>query len=111
MANPIICTISGLVVDPTFTPIQGATIQARMVRPYVDPTSGALVPNFAIETLTAADGTWSLSLTETTTASVGVTIAIFYVLDQNNAPATYEYNIIVPATTTALFSDLIAGQT
>lgn len=111
MANPIICTITGLVVDPTFTPVQGATVQARLTRPYIDPTSGALVPNFAIETLTAVDGTWTLSLTETTTANVGVTIAFFYILDQNNAPATYEYSIIVPAATSANFSDLITGQT
>ena len=111
MPSPQICTITGTLVDPTFTPIQGATVQARLTRPYVDPTSGALVPNLAIETMTAVDGTWSLSLTETTTANVGVTIAFFYVLDQNNAPATYEYTIIVPATTTATFASLIGSQT
>lgn len=111
MANPVICTVSGLVVDATFTPIQGATVQARLTRPYIDPTSGALVPNFAIETATASDGTWLLALTETTTANIGIVIAFFYILDQNNTPATYEYTIIVPATSTANFSDLVTGQT
>lgn len=111
MANPVICTITGTLVDPTFTPIQGATVQARMIRPYVDPTSGSLVPNFAIETTTAVDGTWSLALTETTTANVGVTLAFYYVLDQNNAPAVYEYTVLVPATSTATFASLIGSQT
>lgn len=111
MANPTICTVSGTIMDSTFTPIVGATIKVSLDRPYVDPTSGALIPNLAIQTLTGSGGMWSVALIETTTANIGLTFTISYVIDQNNAVAIYEYTAIIPDARTANFTDLITGQT
>lgn len=111
MPLPTICTVSGSLIDPTGTPIVSAAVTASLNKPYIDPTSGSLVPNLAVSTMTDTTGAWSLNLIETTTANIGITITFSYVLALNNAPAIYEYTIIVPNTASANFSALVTGQT
>lgn len=111
MSVPTICAVSGSVVDLTNNPINAVTVEATTVRPYVDPSSGALIPNSSISTITDLTGAWTLNLVETTTANVGVKFTFYYSLGNNNAPAMYEYVVLIPNTTTANFSTLITGQT
>lgn len=112
MSLPVICLVSGTLLDATGTPISGANVNARTTRPYVDPTSGSLIPNQTIQVVTDVDGTWSMSLLETTTPNVGVTFSFLYSSDENNSQQVeYEYTVLIPATTTATFASLIGTQT
>lgn len=111
MPAPTICTISGNVSDLTDSSITGVTIEATTVRPYIDPTSGSLIPNSSISTQTDVNGDWTMSLIETTTANVGVKFTFYYILGANNAPAMYEYIVLVPNAASANFSTLVTGQT
>lgn len=111
MSLPIICLVSGTLLDATGSTLSGINVNAKVNRPYIDPTSGALIPNQAIQTITDGNGAWSMSLIETTTANVGVTFSFLYSSDQNNSQQNiYEYTVLIPATTSATFSSLVGTQ-
>lgn len=108
---PVICLVSGIILDATGTPISGAIVNASANRPYVDPTSGSLIPNQTIQVVTDVTGSWSMSLIETTTAGVGITFTFLYSSDENNSQQVqYQYTVFIPATTTATFASLIGTQ-
>lgn len=112
MSLPVICLVSGTIVDATCTPISGVNVNAKVNRPYVDPISGSLIPNQAIQVVSDVNGNWSMSLIETTTANIGITFTFLYSSDENNSQQVeYEYTVLIPATTTATFASLIGTQT
>lgn len=111
MSLPVICLVSGTLLDATGTPLSGANVNAKTDRPYIDPTSGSLIPNQAIQVVTDATGAWSMNLLETTTAKVGVTFTFLYSSDENNSQQNiYEYTVLIPAVTSATFASLVGAQ-
>ncbi len=110
MSAPSTCTVSGSLLDNTGTAIAGASVTAYLTRPFVYSTTGALIADFQASTTTAADGSWSLVLVETTTDNVTMTVAFGYGTSSGST-ARKEYTIKVPKTpSTATFTSLITGE-
>jgi len=110
MANPTVCAITGLLRDTSGTVLSGATIAATNLRPFIHPTDNSLIMDYQVSTTSASDGTWSLSLVETTTPAVTVLITLTYPTGSGGGTTTHEYNVIVPNSGTATFASLIGAQ-
>lgn len=104
---PTICVVSGTVLQTNGTPLAGVVVSVTLDRPFIYPTTGEVVPNSVQNTTTAADGTWSLSVIETTTSGVSVTFAFIYLQSAGASNQRYEYTATIPNTTSANFSDII----
>ena len=102
------CVVSGKLVDPTGTAVVGATIAASLTVPYFY-TDGSLIIPYQVSTTTASDGTWSLTLAETTTTSTSIEVSI-YLPNGSGGTVRRNYTIIVPNSGTANFATLAAGQ-
>lgn len=99
------CVVSGTVTTVEGVGLSNVTIKAYQVAPTLY-TDGTLILNSETTTTTDSSGNWSLTLVETETTQTNVTIAFYY----QSGGASYdrtEYNVIIPNTPTANFSDLI----
>lgn len=103
MAN---CTVSGTFLDPSGTAISGATVRFRVDSPTLDAASRLLLPK-EITTTTASNGTWSLSIVQSTSGLVMFDCPP----DLTNSPVRYTFSVIVPATLTASFASIWVDQT
>jgi hypothetical protein len=118
MANPTLCTVSGVIRDLSGDLIEGVTVVAVNQKPFIHPTDGSLIMPFVESTMTDGSGNWSLTLVETTTPNVTITISIIYTITASSGPGTpgiptpdqRDYTVQIPNATTANFSTLISGE-
>lgn len=108
--TPTICTVSGTILSLNGTPLSGVTIIATLARPFIYSATGDLIPNSIQSTSSGADGTWSLSLIETTTDMLSVTFAFVYPQAGGATNQRYEYTAIIPDQPTANFSDIAVNN-
>lgn len=108
MPTPTICTVSGLITDPSGVGINSVIIRASQTLPYVHPTDSSLVMPYEVDAVTAVDGTWSLDLVETETAMVTITISISYPSGQNGEINRVTYPVTIPDAASATFASLLA---
>ena len=101
-----ICTVSGKVLTPSGTGLTGVTVKANLVTGFVHPSDGSFIATYEVTTTTAADGSWSLALIETTTPATSMTIAFDYPAGSQNYQRK-EYPVVVPNTATATFQSLV----
>lgn len=94
------CVVSGVIKDVTETAIVGAIVRANLVNPVFVGT--VLIVPKETTTTTAAGGTWSLSLSQSTSYIV----TIDYPPNALDSARRYSYAIITPASSTANFSTL-----
>lgn len=104
------CTVSGTLLTASGAGIPGATVKATTVRPFLYSATGDLIANSEASTTTANDGTWSLTLVETTTDNVTMTISFVYPPGASAASARKDYTVQIPNTATATFQSLIGTQ-
>lgn len=102
MAN---CVVSGVFTDASSLPVVGALLRFNIGSPTLDLSGNALVPR-EFTTTTAADGSWSLTIEQL--------VSGILTLDLNpasNSPVTkYKFSIVVPAASTATFSNCWADS-
>jgi hypothetical protein len=98
MAN---CIVSGTFTNPQGAAISGATVRFNLQKPALDVSGNLLMPK-EITTTTASDGTWSLSIVQSTQGNL--------TLDLNptsNSPVVrYNFSLSIPATATATFASV-----
>lgn len=104
MAAPSTCIVSGTLLNVSAVAISGATVRCNITTPFVHTAN--LIPASQVSTTTAADGTWSLTLIETTTITKSLLIEFEYT-DGGSSLKKAAYPIVVPNTPTALFSNLV----
>lgn len=102
------CVVSGTVYTLSGAGLSDVNVKAYITQPIIH-TDGTLIPNYEVSTTTAANGTWSLTLIETTTISKTLTIAFDYP-DGSAQRARREYTVTIPNSGTANFGTLAAGQ-
>lgn len=104
---PTICTVSGIVLQPSGVGFTGVVVIATLDRPFIYPSTGQVIPNFQQTTTTAGDGSWSMPLVETATAGLSMTFAFQYSQAAGSTPQRYEYTATIPNASSASFSDII----
>lgn len=112
MPSPTVCTVSGLLRDPSGAALAGATIIVQSIKPFIHPTDNSLITNFILTTTSGLDGTFSINIVETTTPNVTLTLSIRYLLGSttNSTPVLTSYTILVPNAASATLASLIAGE-
>jgi len=109
MPSPTICTVSGTCVKLDGSGFASVTVKANSTRPFVHPTDNSLVEDYELSTTTDSSGNWSLSLIETTTPNVTLTITFYYPGSANDYKRK-EYTIQVPNSASVTFASLIGSQ-
>lgn len=102
MSSPTYCIVSGILVDPSSTPIEGAVISANIVVPYFVGSTDMIAPD-EISTTTDSLGAWSLNLYK----GLSCIVTIQYPPNSTDSRRRYNFSIIVPATDTASFFSLV----
>lgn len=111
MANPTVCSVTGTCRDSSGSALSGVTITACAVRPYIHPTDSSLITADSVSTTSASDGTWSLSLVETTTPAVSITMSFIYPTSVNSGNTSRQsYTVTIPNTASTTFASLIGSQ-
>lgn len=111
MAAPTVCTVSGTCRDLGGNALGGVTITARNSRPFIHPTDSSLVMPYEVSTTSSGvDGTWSLSLVETTTPAISIVITLQYPMNSTANEQTRDYTVTIPNSASATFSSLITGE-
>lgn len=92
-----VCTVSGTLLDPSSTAISGAVIRFNIQ----NPVTGVISPH-EVRTSSAANGTWSLDITQ------GVTgiLTIEYAEDSSESSSEHAFNLSIPSQTSATFSSV-----
>jgi hypothetical protein len=96
------CVVSGTLIDPSGTGIQGATIKANIVAPYLAGGTSLISPKEQ-STQTNSSGVWSLTLIQ----GLSVIVAIEAPQNATDSNRRNTFSIIVPATSTATFENLV----
>lgn len=102
-----ICTVSGILRNPSGAGLQGVMIKASMNRPFIHPSDSSLITNYEVETTSDATGAWSLDLVETETALVTITISFYYSLAAASSTERRDYAVTIPNLASAAFASLI----
>lgn len=102
------CVVSGTLKDLSGTALQGYSVYAYSTTPFFH-GDGTLIPPYKISTTTAADGTWSLTLAETTSISKTITIA-FDLPTGGVERLRKEYTVTIPNQASVNFDTLVTGQ-
>lgn len=110
MPAPTVCSVTGTCRDSSGSALQGVIIRASAIRPFIHSTDSSLITNYEVSTTSASNGTWSLSLVETATDSVTMTITFIYPASSSASSARKEYTITVPNSASATFASLVSGQ-
>lgn len=95
-----VCLISGVVQDPSLTPISGLAVTFNTQTPVLaaEPVQGS--------TTTASDGTWSMSLLQGLSGIFTINSRVTPI----SRTTTYTFNVNVPLTSTANFSDIVVDS-
>lgn len=109
MSVPTSCTISGTCLKLDGSAFSGVLVKANCARPFVHPSNSAVYEDYEVTTTTDSSGNWSLTLVETTTPAVSLTISFYYPGSANDYKRK-DYTVTVPNTATATFASLITGQ-
>lgn len=110
MPAPTVCAVSGTVRSINGSALSGVTIEANSVMPFVHSTDNSLISNYKVSTTSASDGTWSLSLVETTTPNTTVTITFIYATGATSPNDRKSYTVQIPNSASATFASLIGTQ-
>ncbi len=108
MPAPTQCAVTGTLRDSGGNALSGATVRAFAIKPYVHPTDSSLIVDYQVTTTTASDGTWSLTLVETATPAVTVTIEFVYTQGSGGTQVRKSYTVTVPNSASATFASLIS---
>lgn len=95
-----ICTVSGVIQDGSEDPVEGVTVEARVVSPFFT-TTIQIIPK-SVTTTTNSSGAWSLELSR----GGQFTVSIMYPPNAVDSARRYTYTITVPNSATANFSTL-----
>jgi hypothetical protein len=95
------CTITGTIVDPTGTGINGATVELRVTTPQFDSTNNLVVPYTSTVT-TDSSGVFSLVADQ----GISAIITIDYPPNATDSIRRYPYAVLVPSATTANFNTI-----
>lgn len=110
MPSPTVCTVSGTLRDTSGTVLSGATVSVQAIKPFIHTTDNSLVVNYSVSTTTAADGTFSLSVIETTTPSVSLILTIKNASGSAASQVQTSYYVTIPNSASATLASLISGQ-
>jgi hypothetical protein len=110
MPSPTVCAVSGTIRDTSGTVLSGATVSVSSIKPFIHPTDNSLILNYSVSTTSASDGTFTLSVVETTTPSVSLILTIKYPLGTNSNVVTTTYNVTIPNSASTTLATLISGQ-
>lgn len=102
------CVVTGTLKDLSGTAIEGAAVYAYSVQPILY-SDGTMLAPYKVSTTTASDGTWSLTLAETTSISRNIVIAID-MPSGSSQTVRREYTVTIPASGPVTFASLITGQ-
>ena len=102
------CTVSGTLKTVLNAALSGVTVEAYCTQPFFH-SDGTQIVDYGVSTTTDATGAWSLTLIETTSITKSLSVAFEFPTGSVERKRR-EYTIVVPATATANFSDLAAGQ-
>lgn len=97
-----LCTVSGILVDISNSPIENAIIEARPSNDIEQGTTSLIVQKRIMD-VTDSNGAWSLDLVQGT----GVVVTMRYT-DGGTGEMREQFTITIPATSTANFNDLIS---
>lgn len=95
------CTISGTLVDPTGTGINGAVVELRVTTPQFDAANSLVVPYTSTVT-TNSSGVFSLVADQ----GISAIISIDYPPNATDSIRRYAYAVSVPVAATATFASL-----
>lgn len=104
-----ICSVSGLIKDTTGTAIAGVTVVAKAIRPFIHPSDGSLIVDYQASTTTDSSGAWSLSLIETETPQLTLTVSFIYPVGLNSSTDRQDFTVTVPNQSSATFSSLVSA--
>jgi len=96
------CVVSGTILDPSATAVSGAIVKFNLVNPAMDASNAVVVPK-EVQTSTASDGTFSLTLDR----GVSGILALEFPPNSLDSNRRYTYSIIVPNAATATLASLI----
>lgn len=110
MPAPTVCTVSGTIRDTSGTVLSGAVISVQALKPFIHTTDNSLVVNYGVSTTSAADGTFSLNVIETTTNSVSLSLTIKNASGTAANQVATTYYVTIPNSASATLASLISGQ-
>ncbi len=93
------CTVSGTFVDSQGGAISGATLHFNIESPVADMGGFLLVPK-EFTTTTAADGTWSLAITQGVSGNLTLDLRP----TATSPVVKYNFSLLIPASSTATFA-------
>jgi hypothetical protein len=102
------CVVSGALKSVDNQALVNSFVRAYLTTPFFH-ADGTFIGNYQVSTEVASDGTWSLTLIETTTVSKTLTIRIEYPGGTHDR-LVKEYTIVVPNTASATLASLIGTQ-
>jgi hypothetical protein len=102
------CTVSGTIYGPNGSALSGVEVEAYIDQPFFH-GDGTLIADYKLSTTTDSTGAWSLTLIETTSVTKTMNVAIKFPLGSGELHRK-QYQITVPASGTANFHTLAAGQ-
>jgi len=109
MPAPAVCTVTGNLYNVNGTASVGAVVKAYVTQPFF--LADNYIPaGLYAETVTDANGAWTLSLVRTAAAGRQLTVRFEYPngdFQKQNAA----YSIIVPEASSATFSSLVTSLT
>lgn len=110
MPSPTVCAISGTIRDTSGTALAGVVVSVQAIKPFIHTTDSSLIANYSVSTTTASDGTFTLSVVETTTNSVSLILTIRNSSGLAAPNVVNQYYITVPNAASATLASLITGQ-
>lgn len=110
MPSPTVCTVTGTCRDLAGAALAGVIVRATNLKPFIHPTDSSLVLPYSVSTTSANDGTWSLNLVETASATLSTTISLTYATGSTLPNDTHDYTVTVPNSASATFASLITGE-
>lgn len=94
-----LCTVSGVFLNPNSAAVSGATVRFNISNPVLDVSGNALVPQ-EFSTTTAADGSWSLAITQNVSGTL-----VLDLIPSTTAPVTkYQFSLVIPSASTSTFA-------
>lgn len=97
------CLVSGTFLDPSEAAISGAAVTFTVENPVLNASSNLLLPK-QISTTTAADGTWSLAISQ----GCGGVLTLQCPPNSINSAVPYSFSLAIPNTSTATFASVWA---
>ncbi len=91
------CAVSGTLLDSGGNPISGAVLLYDIQ----NSVAGVIAPS-EVRTTSAADGTWSMNLSQGTTGILNIE----YAVDSTDSSSIHTFNLKIPAASSASFASV-----